>query len=119
MNTAEEFLNLTAKLRDENKAYVLAELNDLLTAASGDRIESLAAPDIGSPYLANYVAAMVELAAHIRGVDPPLWTSAIPPLAEPVLPCPGRASERILTLASPVPFRRRNIFIDSSIGARV
>jgi hypothetical protein len=69
-------------------AFVLADLNDLLTTAAGDQFESLPRPSIDDPYLANYVAAMVGLAAH-------------------------------LLLESPVPFRRRNIFIDSSIGARV
>jgi hypothetical protein len=45
-------------------SYPLAELNDLLASASGPDIEALPAPLLEDPYRANYVAAMVELAAH-------------------------------------------------------
>jgi hypothetical protein len=100
-------------------AFVLAELNDLLTAAAGDQIESLEDPRITDPYLANYVAAMVELAAHIRGVTPPVWTSGVVGLSEPVFSVPWMSLRAHLLLNSPIPFRRRNIFIDSSIGTRV
>jgi hypothetical protein len=98
---------------------VLAELNDLLTGAAEDQFELLPAPPIDDPYLANYVAAMVEQAAHIRGALPPAWASGIAPLSQPVFAVPWQSLKAHLLLESPVPFRRRNIFIDSSIGARV
>ncbi len=79
-------------------AYILAELNDLLTAATGDELESLPQPSIDSPYLAS---------------------SRIEPLPLPVFAVPWQSLRAHLLLESPVPFRRRNIFIDSSIGARV
>jgi hypothetical protein len=97
----------------------LAELNDLLTAAAGDQFELLASPPIHDPYLANYVAAVVEQAAHIREIRPPAWTSEIAPLPQPVFAVPRPSLRAHLLLESPVPFRGRNIFIDSSIGARV
>jgi hypothetical protein len=124
-NTADVFRDLTAKLAalgqsgDSKPAYLLAELNDLLTGSEGPRIEALPAPRIDDPYLANYVAAMVELAAHLRGGRPPVWTSDIPALSYPVFAAPWMSLRAHLLLESPVPFRRRNIFIDSSIGARV
>ena len=119
MSTAGEFQRLTDKLRNGKPAYVLAELNDLLTAASCEQIEMLSAPMIDDPYLANYVAAMVEQAIHIKGGTPPPWTAAIEPLSRPVFAVPWMSLRAHLLLESPVPFRRRNIFIDSSIGERV
>jgi hypothetical protein len=119
VDTSAAFGELTAKLGTGKPAFILAELNDLLTACAGERFESLPAPSISDAYLANYVAAMVELAAYKQGVRPPAWTSGIAPLSEPVFAVPWQSLRAHLLTASPVPFRRRNIFIDSSIGARV
>ena len=119
MDTSAAFGELTAKLGTGKPAFILAELNDLLTACAGERFESLPAPSISDAYLANYVAAMVELAAYKQGVRPPAWTSGIAPLSEPVFAVPWQSLRAHLLTASPVPFRRRNIFIDSSIGPRV
>jgi hypothetical protein len=119
VTTSDAFRSLISRLGEEKAAFVLAELNDLLTAAAGDQIELLAPPSIADPYLANYVTAMVELAAHLRGSRPPMWTLDIPPLSQPVFAVPWQSLRAHLLLESPVRFRRRNIFIDSSIGARV
>ncbi|MSV32086.1 MAG: hypothetical protein EXQ57_06155 [Bryobacterales bacterium] len=120
MSIAKEFQRLAGLLRKEEPAYVLAELNDLLTNAPGAQIEILSAPSIADPYLANYVAAMVEQAAHLKGgVRPPPWTAGVAPLAQPVFAVPWMALRAHLLLESPVPFRRRNIFVDSTIGDRV
>ena len=95
-------------------------MNDLLTKASASEIETIIAPSIADPYLANYVAAMVEQAAHLKGVArPPRWTSDVAPLAHPVFAVSWMSLRAHLLLESPVPFRRRNIFIDSTIGDRV
>ena len=119
MSTSAEFHQLTGQLEGATPSYLLAELNDLLTAAPPEDIPVLPPPAISEPYLANYVAAMVELAAHIKGVLPPVWTSGVEPLAKPVFAVPWQSLRAHLLLESPVPFRRRNIFINSSIGARV
>jgi hypothetical protein len=94
-------------------------MNDLLTAAPPEHFDALPVSSITDPYLANYVAAMVEQAAHRAGVVPPPWTSGIAPLPEPAFAVPWLSLRAHLLLESPVPFRRRNIFIDSGIGARV
>jgi hypothetical protein len=119
MTTAEDFQRLADQLRNGQQTYILAEINDLLTSASPSQIECLSEPSIADAYLANYVAAMVEQAAHRRGVRPPLWTSRVAPLDQPVFATPWMALRAHLLLESPVPFRRRNIFIDSTIGDRV
>jgi hypothetical protein len=80
----------------------------------------VAAPPSGlAPYHANYVAAMVEYACARRGVAPPAWTGAIPPLVEPVFGSALTSLRLYLLTHSPAPFRRRNIFIDATVGDRV
>lgn len=63
---------------------------------------------------------MVELAAHRREVPPPAWVRDVEPMEmEPRFATPLAGLRLHLLRASPVPFKRRNIFIDSSIGDRV
>lgn len=102
--------------------FALAELNDLLTGlAPRELAEVTGDADLGglSPYLRNYVAAMVELAAHQKRVAPPEWVREVRPLEEPHFATPLEGLRLHLLRASPVPFKRRNIFIDSSVGDRV
>lgn len=114
------FLQLAdATARAGRIAYPLAELNDLLAAATSAEIENLPAPSIADPYRLNYVTAMVEVAAHRAGGMPPLWTADVAPLGRPVFIDPSLSLRAHLLTASPPPFRRRNIFIDSSVGDRV
>jgi hypothetical protein len=72
-----------------------------------------------SPLLQNYVAAMVEQASFLKRVQPPAWTARIAPLEEPYFAAPLKALRLHLLRASPVPFKRRNIFVDAAVGARV
>jgi hypothetical protein len=117
---ADTFVQLTGAVGAASRiAYPLAELNDLLTGAPVEEIATLPRPSIADPYRLNYVTAMVELAAHRAGIAPPLWTADVAPLAAPVFIEPSIALRAHLLTASPPPFRRRNIFIDSSLGDRV
>src|SRR3982750_3486267 len=119
-STPERFAELAREVACASRiSYPLAELNDLLTAAAGSEVESLPGPEIEDSYRLNYVTAMVELAAHRTGVVPPLWTASVPPLAEPYFIERSMKLRAHLLTASPVPFRRRNIFIDTSLGGRV
>lgn len=106
---------------DETR-YALAELNDLLTGLARDELhDAVAHADLArlTPWLANYVAAMVELACARRRVPPPAWTSRVPPLDAAWFATPLQSLRLHLLRASPVAFKRRNLFVDSSIGARV
>lgn len=67
----------------------------------------------------NRVAAMVEHAAHRLGVPPPAWCGDVEPLAHPEFSGGLRSLRPHLLRSSPVAFRRRNLFVDASIGARV
>jgi hypothetical protein len=108
--------------KSENERLGLAELSSWLGALSSaelrDAVASPSAPG-ATPYLANYVAAMVECACARRNIPPPPWTREIAPLTEPVFGSTLMSLRLHLLTHSPPPFRRRNIFIDSTVGARV
>ena len=119
---ARRFQELTEACRDpEGARFALAELNSWLASlGAGELHEAVASPPSGlSAYLANYVAAMVEYACAQHGVAPPTWTRAIAPLTEPVFGSALISLRLYLLTHSPAPFRRRNIFIDATVGARV
>jgi hypothetical protein len=102
--------------------YALAELNDVLDDCPPYAFaDMVAAADLRglSPLLQNYVAAMVERAAALKGIDAPAWVSLVEPLASPHFVTPLKSLRLHLLRSSPVPFKRRNIFIDASIGDRV
>jgi Protein of unknown function (DUF1778) len=106
----------------DRERFALAELNDLLTELAPREIAEVTGDaDLRglSPYLKNYVAAMVELAAHQKGTLPPAWVREVPPPDEPHFATALESLRLHLLRASPVPFKRRNIFIDSSLGDRV
>lgn len=104
------------------RRYVLAELNDLLSQLAGDELgQAVIHADLSrlSPRWSNYVAAMVEQACYLRGVRPPAWTADVAPLEAPQFAAPLMSLRLHLLRASPVPFRRRNIFVDTGVGGRV
>lgn len=109
---------------DEGHRFPLAELNDLLGGLTRTELHDAvrgAGPALRAltPLLQNYVAAMVDQASHQRGVAPPPWVRDVPPLEVPYFATPLRSLRAYLLRAAPVPFRRRNIFVDSGVGARV
>ncbi len=107
---------------DDERRFALAELNDLLANLTrAELMDALGdAPVLAlSPYWRNYVAAMVEQAAHQKNIPAPSWLSDIEPLTEPHFAAPLSKLKLHLLRASPVPFRRRNIFVDSGVGDRV
>jgi hypothetical protein len=100
---------------------VLAEMNDFLTACAPTEFNAaLAEADLSglSSYLANYVAAMVEQTAHRNRITAPVWARDVAPLAGPHFATNLASLRAHLLRATPVPFKRRNIFVDSSVGAR-
>lgn len=103
-------------------AFALAGLNDLLATCSAEELADTAiAPPSArlSPVHQNYVAAMVEMAAARLGAAPPLWTQQVRPLDQPWFGTDIQSLRLYLLTHSPAPFRRRNIFIDSTLGNRV
>lgn len=107
----------------DHQKLVFAALNDFLSNLPSPEFTLALSPPpqagLLSPYAANYVAAMIELAAHHKGVLPPLWVNNIKPLDEPHFGTPLLNLRLYLLTHSPPPFRKRNIFIDASVGDRV
>ena len=102
--------------------FALAELNSLLTQFTADELRDAVAAPLPpglSPFLENYIAAMVEYACGMRAIAVPAWTRAIAPLSEPVFGSELQSLRLYLLTHSPPPFRVRNIFIDSTLGDRV
>jgi hypothetical protein len=120
---ARRFAELLRAVAEEDEyRFALAELNDFLTGSpSSEFAEAVFGADLGdlSPHLQNYVAAMVELASQRKGVDPPPWTREIEPLDEPWFATDLPGLRLHLLRSAPLVFKRRNLFIDASIGDRV
>jgi len=106
------------------RRFAFAALHDFLAAAAPRELAAAtgsapAALAQLKPYAANYLAAMVETAAHRLGQRAPEWTRSVPPLGAPVFGSSYPGLRLHLLTRSPPAFRRRNIFIDSTIGSRV
>lgn len=103
-------------------SYALAELNSFLSGlAPQDFRAAVASPPVAklTPFVANYVAAMVEYGCARSGCSTPGWTREIAPLAAPVFGTTLASLRLHLLTHSPAPFRTRNIFIDATLGERV
>jgi len=103
-------------------SFALADMNSLLSRLTATELRDAvaAAPHAElSPFLSNYVAALVESACAKRGVAVPAWTRRIPPLEEPVFGSSLGSLRLHLLTHSPAAFRSRNIFVDAGLGERV
>jgi uncharacterized protein (DUF1778 family) len=106
----------------EKPSFAFAELLDFLARLTPSEFRSAVAdlPEVVLlPYWQNYLAATVEQAAAQKKLAPPEWTSKIKPLEEPVFGSTLRSLREYLLFNAPPAFRRRNIFIAASVGARV
>jgi uncharacterized protein (DUF1778 family) len=114
---------IVATLRDEGqRTFALAALDDSLSSLAPIEFPGAVAwIDVRAltPQWQNYVAAMVEHAAHSKGVAAPEWTTAVVPLDQPFFASRLKSLRLHLLRVAPVAFRRRNIFVDSTVGARV
>ena len=103
-------------------SFGLAELNTLLTSWTAVELRDAIAvrPTTAlTPFLSNYIAAMIEQACERRSVRVPGWVRAVEPLPEPAFGSTLQSLRLHLLTHSPAPFRRRNIFIDAAIGDQV
>jgi hypothetical protein len=106
----------------ENRSFVFAELNDLLSVLAGPAFEdAVAHADVAAIVHedANYLAAMVEHAAHRKGVAPPPWTRDVDAPDEPWFATDLQSLRAWLLSHSPVAFKKRNLFVDATVGDRV
>lgn len=116
------FAELVEALESNDRRFALAALHDFLAGCPPILFgEAVARAPIRMlpPYLQNYVAAMVEQAAEQKGEVAPGWTRGVLPLSAPHFVTPMLSLRMHLLRSAPVPFKRRNIFVDAGIGARV
>lgn len=102
--------------------FVLAEINDLLVVLG--RGELSIVTDVRLPATidevrANQLAAMVETRSAKLGVRPPSWVEEVKPLAMPWFATDLIGLRLHLLCQSPPAFRRRNLFVDATVGDRV
>ncbi len=113
---------VTACVGSAMPSYALAELNSFLSGLTSQEFRDAVAqppPAKLTPFVANYVAAMVEFGCARFGIAEPAWTREIPPLLEPVFGTALQSLRLHLLMHSPAPYRARNIFIDATLGDRV
>lgn len=111
-----------ALAKESGLSYALAELNDFLTELPSPAFaDAVTQPDLRplSAFSAAYLASLVEHAAERKGCTPPAWTRQVEGLDEPWFATELRSLRPWLLAASPVAFRRRNLFVDTAIGGRV
>ncbi len=123
--TAEQaFQQVCKELADNphSRSHTLAQLNDLLTGLSSRNFDiALQYPPTSKlhDFESAYVAAMIEQAAWVREINPPAWTVRVKGVDQPWFASSLFSLRLHLLLSSPPPFRRRNLFVDSTIGDRV
>lgn len=118
-----KFLVLVQKLKTvqetSDRSYVLNELNAFLADLSKDELLQLIQEyhhvDLNE-LMDNYVAAMVEQACSKYGMQLPSWLDECPPLGLPYFGTNLASLRLYLLRSSPPPFKKRNIFIDATIG---
>jgi len=121
---ADEFQQLVDEIlrRPDNHALALAEIHDYLVSLSTKTLKAaVRSVDLSrlSSFEANYVAAMVEQACSDKRVRQPEWLKFVVPLRRPWFASELKSLRLHLLTASPPPYRRRNLFVDSTLGDRV
>ncbi len=113
---------VTGLQNSKNRRFALAELNDFLTRLAPseypDAVDKCDRHGLSS-FSQNYLAAMVERAAEMKKLNPPSWVHDVMPLDEPWFATRLKNLRLHLIRAAPVAFKRRNLFVDSSLGDRV
>lgn len=120
----ERFQTLCKELAEKPslRAYTLAELHDFFKRLEPQEFSgAMQYPPAAqlAPFEANYLAAMIEYAAAARNVPVPEWVKNIKRLETPWFASSLQGLRLYLLAHSPPAFRRRNLFIDSSVGERV
>jgi uncharacterized protein (DUF1778 family) len=113
---------VAACARTASTSFALAELNSFLVGLTPQKFRDAvaSAPKVAlTPFIANYVAAMVDYGCARLGIPTPSWTREVAPLLEPAFGTTLQSLRLYLLTHSPAAFRSRNIFIDATLGARV
>ncbi len=72
----------------------------------------------GEAWEANYIAALIEQACVRHAVPLPAWVQGVAPLEQPWFASQLGSLRLHLLTQSPAAFRRRNLFVDTSLGGQ-
>ncbi len=118
-----EFNRLAGSLRGSvNLSKTLSDLAlHLEQLPADDFYDAVSTPELdeSSALLRNYVAATVEQEARGRGIEPPIWTSAVAPLDEPHFGWDLPGLRPHLMRVTPTAFKRRNVFVATAGDGRL
>ncbi|MDX2050879.1 MAG: hypothetical protein SFV15_00720 [Polyangiaceae bacterium] len=104
------------------QSFALASLSDFLATLSASEFCDVLLPPRRarlSPFLYAYVAAMVEHVASRKNALVPTWVLNAPGVERPWFASELRGLRLHLLTTSPAAFRRRNLFVDASVGERI
>jgi uncharacterized protein (DUF1778 family) len=122
-DSAVRFESAVAALADPaSQRFALAHLSDLLAELPAGELAQATEPGLPpglSPLMQNMVTAMTEHAAVQRQISAPPWAEDIPPLESPWFATDLGKLRAHLLRVSPTAFRRRNLFVDATVGDRV
>jgi hypothetical protein len=124
LDKRKEFFEICKRLsvNIKNRSFSFAELSDFLFQLSKhDFSETLSyRPDISmSDENWNIISAMIENIAHKNNFPCPSWVRDVPPLENPLFATELTSLKTYLLINAPIAFRKRNIFVDASVGDRV
>ena len=103
------------------ESYLFAQLGDYLMNVPNElwlEFVSIKPENMESDQL-SYVAAIIDQLSVIRDLEKPHWITEIKGHDKPYFGSDLQSLRLYLLIKSPVAFRQRNIFIDSSAGERV
>lgn len=122
----DEFQNLVEnvwrKQDAPERSYSIASISDFLHRQSQSELAKAVAeaPRASlNEFMLNYLAAMVEHACHQKKVSPPEWIRRVEGVATPYFGSPLISLRLHLMTNSPAAFRKRNLFVDSTLGDRI
>lgn len=123
---AREFQKLVADVAKQghssNRFYAFAALSDFLNELEPENLAQAIAekPEMKlDEFVFNYIAAMVELTCHQKKICQPEWLQEAIGLRQPYFGSSLPSLRFYLLTHSPIPFKKRNIFVDSSVGDRI
>jgi len=103
-------------------SVALAEINSFFSSLNKARFCNAVeiSPQLKlPPEKLNYLAAMVEIAAEQKKSSIPAWVKLVQPLDSPLFASELKSVRLHLLLNSPPAFRKRNIFVDATVGDQV
>jgi uncharacterized protein (DUF1778 family) len=119
---ASTFSGILTQFIKQEEVFVFAELHDFLNHLNMKNyklaVENKPVAEL-SEFQINYVIAMIVLRAHQLNVSPPNWLNDFPMLKDPFFGTELKSLRLYLLINSPIAFKQRNIYIDSTIGDRV